>query len=75
MPLPNAAQILALTRLGALLCEFEHRRKKLFDKRRLLQHTTEQKRFLRSWRETCLSSELPSLEFGPHLGSGSFVSF
>ena len=74
MPLPNAAQILALTLLGALLCELEHRRKKFFDKRRLLHQTTEQKRFLRTWREDCLSSELPSLEFGPHLGSGAFVS-
>ena len=74
MPLPNAAQILALTLLGAVLCELEHRRKKYFDRRRLLRHTSEQKRFLRSWRGICLSSELPFLEFGPHLGSGAFVS-
>ena len=74
MPLPDAAQILALTLLGALLCELEHRRKKYFDRRRLLHHTSEQKQFLRSWRGTCLSSELPSLEVGPHLGSGAFVS-
>ena len=74
MPLPNAAQCLALTLLGALLCEFEHRRKKYFDKRRLLHDTTEQKHFLRTWRAICLSSELPSLEVGPHLGSGAFVS-
>ena len=48
--------------------------RKWFDKRRLLRHTPEQKRFLRIWQGTALTSELPNLEFGPHLGSGSFVS-
>ena len=75
MPLPNAAQCLALTLLGALLCELEHRRKKYFDKRRLLHDTTEQKHFSSApGVQICLSSELPSLEVGPHLGSGAFVS-
>ena len=48
--------------------------RKRYDRRRLLGHTSEQKRFLRSWQGTALTSEIPYLEFGPHLGSGSFVS-
>ena len=48
--------------------------RKWFDKRRLLRRTPEQKRFLRIWQGTALTSELPNLEIGPHLGSGSFVS-
>lgn len=74
MLLQNASHIFAQILLGALLCELEHRRRKWFDSRRLLRHTTEQKRFLRAWQGIYLTSELPHLEFGPHLGSGSFVS-
>ena len=71
----SIAQMLAQILLGAVLRELEHRRRKFFDRGRLLRHTSEQKRFLGSWHGTALSSELRHLEFGPHLGSGSFVSF
>jgi hypothetical protein len=71
--MPSIGQVLAQILLSAVVCELEHRRRNFFDRRRLLRHTIEQKRFLGSWHGTVLSSELPHLEFGPHLGSGSFV--
>ena len=72
--MPTISQVLAQILLGAVLCELEHRRRKFFDRRRLLRHTSEQRRFLNLWHDIALSSELPHLEFGPHLGSGAFVS-